>query len=323
MRKTILTGLTAAAAFATAPAVLAEDAAECGDIHFAQVNWTGVSAKTETAAWLLDQLGYDTEVTTASVPIMFQSLASDDADVAMGLWLPTQRSMVREHMVEGDIDLVTMNLDGAKYTVGVNSEAHEEGVEHFEDLDEFKDEFDGEIYGIEAGNDGNEIVQSMIDDDAYGLGDWELVSSSEAGMLSEVRKRSNEGKWTAWLAWAPHPMTINFDMEFLDGGEDYWGPDGGYANVRTMSREGYAWQCPNVGQFLENYEFTVEEQSQMAGFVLNDEMDYAEAGRELIKEHPELLERWFDQGDTFQTGAVKDADGEDNARGVIEDALDL
>lgn len=327
MRNYVLTGIAAAAALGTAPAVMADNGedAECGEVRFVQVNWTGVSGKTETAAWLLEQLGYDTDVTTASVPIMFESLANDDAEAAMGLWLPTQRSMVREHMRDGSIDLVTMNLDGAKYTVGVPADAHDEGVEHFEDLADHEEEFGGEIYGIESGNDGNEIIQDMIDDDAYGLGDWELVESSEAGMLSEVRRKTENDEWIAWLAWAPHPMNVNFDMEFLDGGEDYWGPEQGYATVRTMAREGYAWDCPNVGQFLENYEFTVEEQAEMGDYILNDEMDYDEAGRKLIEDRPELLERWFEPAvdGTYQTGAVKTADGDEDALPVIEDALDM
>jgi len=163
----------------------------------------------------------------------------------------------------------------------------------------------------------------MIEDDAYGMGELSLQPSSEAGMLTEVQRRIDRGKWAAWLAWAPHPMNINIDLEFLNGGEDYWGPNQGGATVYTQAREGYAWSCPNVGQFLENYEYTVEEQSAMAGYVINDEMDYAEAGRKLIKENPELLERWFAQGGTYQTGPVKTKDGKSNARDVVSKALGL
>jgi glycine betaine/proline transport system substrate-binding protein len=52
-------------------------------------------------------------------------------------------------------------------------------------------------------------------------------------------------------------------------------------------------------------------------------MDYAEAGRKLIKEHPELLERWFGSGGTYQTGPVKNVSGDNNAKGVIEAALGI
>lgn len=324
MKKRILAILVAAGALMIgSPALAQQEGADCGTVRFVQVNWTGVSAKTETAAWMLEQLGYDTDVITASVPIMFQSLADDDRDVAFGLWLPTQRGMVREYMTEGSIDMVATNLRGAKYTLAVPTYVYEAGVRHFDDLDDHRDRFDGEIYGIEAGNDGNLIVKNMIEDDAYGLGNWKLVPSSEAGMLSEVQRRVRNEEWIVYLGWAPHPMNLNVDMNFLQGGAQYWGPNQGGATVHTLTRTGFAWQCPNAGQFLANYEYTVEEQSRMAANVVNDDMGYAEAGRALIESKPELLERWFAEGGAYQTGAVKTADGNNNAREAIANALGL
>ncbi|MFP4258841.1 MAG: ABC transporter substrate-binding protein [Desulfovermiculus sp.] len=294
------------------------------EVRLVQVNWTGVTAKTETAAYLLEKIGYKTDVVTASVPIMFQSLSQEERDVALGLWLPTQREMIRKHMLKGDIDLVTTNLTGAKYTVAVTKEAYEEGVQHFSDLDKYKDKFDSTIYGIEAGNDGNEVILDMIEDDAYGLGDWELMPSSEAGMLTQVKREINrDNPWIAWLGWAPHPMNLNIDMKFLHGGEEYWGPNQGAATVHTICRTGYAWKNPNIGQFFENYTFTVDEQAQMGDYVINQDMDYVEAGIKLIKEKPELLERWFDQGGTYKTDVVKTADGKQDALEAIKEAMDL
>lgn len=323
MLKKTLTALAATAALSIGSTALAAEDAACGKVRFGQVNWTGVSAKTETAVWLLQQMGYETDLITASVPIMFQSLSNDERDAFLGLWLPTQRSMVQDNMRKGNIDIVTKNLEGAKYTVGVSQAAWDAGVKHFEDLDEHKEKFGGTIYGIEAGNDGNQIIQQMISDGVYGLDDWELQPSSEAGMLTQVQRRHDRDKWSAWLAWAPHPMNLNIDLQFLQGGAEYWGPNQGGATVYTLARRGYAWQCPNVGQFLENYTFTVAEQSQMAGYVINEEMDYAEAGRKLIEDKPELLDRWLGDGGTYQTGPVKTADGNQNAREVVAEALGL
>lgn len=322
MMKRIFTALVATVALTAGTTAMAAER-ECNEIQFGQVNWTGVSAKTETAAWMLNQMGYETDIITASVPIMFESLAGNEIDAFLGLWLPTQRSMIEKHMAEGKIDIVTRNLEGAKYTVGVNQAAWDAGVRHFSDLKDHIDRFDGEILGIEAGNDGNLIIKQMIEDNAYGMKGFELKPSSEAGMLTEVQRRIKRDKWAAWLAWAPHPMNLNIDLQFLNGGEDYWGPNQGGATVYTLTREGYAWQCPNAGQFLENYRFTVEEQSRMAGYVINEDMDYDEAGRRLIKEKPELLERWFGAGGTYQTGPIKTADGKKNAMDVVAKALGL
>ena len=46
----------------------------------------------------------------------------------------------------------------------------------------------GKIYGIEPGNDGNRLILGMIKDDKFGLKGFELVESSEQGMLAQVER---------------------------------------------------------------------------------------------------------------------------------------
>ena len=46
------------------------------------------------------------------------------------------------------------------------------------------------IYGIEPGNDGNCLILDIIEADDFGLGDFELVESREAGMLSQVAREA-------------------------------------------------------------------------------------------------------------------------------------
>jgi glycine betaine/proline transport system substrate-binding protein len=308
---------------APAASQAAGDPEACKTVRLEQVNWTGVTAKTETLAWMLEQLGYETENVTASVPIMFQSLANNDRDAFLGLWLPTQHSMVEKFMKKGQIDIVSKNLENAKYTLAVQDYVYEAGVRHFSDLDKYKEKFEGRIHGIEAGNDGNQLILDMIADDAYGLGDWELVPSSEAGMLTHVRRSLPKEGWDVWLGWEPHPMNLNIDMKYLDGGEDYFGPNKGGATVYTLTRTGYAWECRNVGQLLENYQFTLDEQNMMGDFVINQDMTYLEAGQKLIREKPELLDRWFSRGGTYVSTGVSTFDGSSKARPVVAEALGI
>lgn len=323
MLKRSIAALTIAGTLAMAPTAYAASDNTCDTLRFAKVNWTGVSIKTATAAWILEELGYKPDVTAGSVSIVLQSVANNDSDTFLGLWLPSQRGMVRKHMEAGNIDIVTKNLEGAKYTVAVSKDAWENGVKHFRDLAENAEKFDNRIFGIEAGNEGNGFIRDMISDNVYGMGGMELQPSSEAGMLTAVQNRHRRGEWAAWLGWAPHPMNINIEMKFLNGGEDYFGPNQGGANVYTLAHKGFAWKCPNIGQFLENFTLAVEEQSRMAGYVLNDDMDNEEAGQRMIRENPALLERWVGQGGTYQTGPIKTADGSRNAREVIRNALGL
>src|SRR3546814_17224390 len=92
----------------------------------------------------------------------------------------------------------------------------------------------------------------MIDQDAFDLGDFEVVESSEQGMLAPVARAVRAKQDIVFLGWAPHPMNNNFDLVYLSGGDDVFGPDYGGATVYTTVRKGYAGQCPNVGKRTEN-----------------------------------------------------------------------
>lgn len=284
---------------------------DCQQIGFANVNWTGVTVKTEIASHILEALGYDTIVTTASVPIAFQAVAKGERDLFFGLWLPSQQSMIQPYLESGEVKKLVANLEGAKYTLAVPTYVYEAGVHSFGDLDEHKDKFGGKIYGIEAGNDGNIIIKTMIESGDYGLDDWQIMPSSEAGMLAQVQRSIRRDDWVVFLGWAPHPMNLNIDMSYLEGGEKYFGPGGGSATVYTIATTGFAEQCPNVAEFLKQYTVTVDEQSVWGDLVINQEMDYWEAGLQFIQKHPEVLERWL-QG-------VKTADGEQVALPVVRE----
>ncbi len=287
----------------------------CRDLGIASVNWTGVSVKSELAQRIFEALGYETTLTTASVPIAFQAVASGERDVFFGLWLPTQQSMIAPFLESGEVEKVVTNLAGAKYTLAVPTFVWEAGVKHYSDLDDHREQFDGRIYGIEAGNDGNVLIQNMIDDDAFGLGDWQLMASSEAGMLVQVQRSVPREEWVVFLGWAPHPMNRNIDMKFLNGGADYFGPDQGAATVHTIATSGYAEKCGNVGRFLRQYTMSVDDQSLAGGFVLDDGMDYIDAGIALVEERPDLLETWLQGVNTW--------DGEQQALPAVKEELGL
>ncbi|WP_435101698.1 glycine betaine ABC transporter substrate-binding protein [Arhodomonas sp. AD133] len=316
MSKRTILATAAAASFCVTAGLGGAQAAEpqeCQSVGIASVNWTGVSVKSHLMQDLLESLGYEVTLTTASVPIAFQAVGSGERDFFLGLWLPTQQSMIQPFLEDGKVEKVRANLEGAKYTLAVPEHVYNEGVEHFSDLDEHKAKFDGRILGIEAGNDGNLIIQDMIDKDAYGLGDWELMASSEAGMLTQVKRSMRNEDWVVYLGWAPHPMTRNIDMKFLEGGEDFFGPDQGGATVHTIASTGYTEQCPNVGRLLEQFSVSVDDQSLMGDYVLNEGMDYSPAAKQFVQQRPEKLAEWLD--------GVKTADGSQDALPVAKKAM--
>ncbi|SEK57399.1 choline ABC transporter substrate-binding protein [Halomonas daqiaonensis] len=298
LNRRLTLGLGAAALGFSVSPLQAAAPESCEIVRFAEVGWTDITATTALTTEVLEAMGYETRIDTVSVPIAYQGMKNDDFDVFLGNWMPSMASISDPFVEDGDVDRLGANLEGAKYTLAVPQYVHDAGVTSVEDLAEHAEEFDSEIHGIEAGNDGNQLIQQMIDDDAFGLGDWQLIDSSEAGMLAELSARTPDEQWMVFLGWEPHPMNTNFDMAYLEGAGDYFGPDLGGATVYTNTRAGFVEECANVGELLENLEFTLEMENQLMGEIMDEGTDPRDAARAYLQANPEILETWLEGVET-------------------------
>jgi glycine betaine/proline transport system substrate-binding protein len=293
-RSTPLRAALAAGAAALALGVPAQALASCDSVTFSDVGWTDITATTAVATTLLDALGYDTRTLVLSVPVTYTSMAAGDVDVFLGNWMPTMEADIAPYREAGTVDTVRVNLTGAKYTLAVNETAAALGIADFADIAAQSDALAGSIYGIEPGNDGNRLILDMIAADAFGLGSFTLVESSEQGMLAQVARANDRGEPMVFLGWEPHPMNANFDMTYLAGGDDWFGPDFGGAEVRTNTRAGLVVECPNLGQFLQNLEFTLAMENEIMGAILNDGTEPGEAARAWLSANTDAIGPWLD-----------------------------
>ena len=294
---TLKPALTALALLAATPAF-----AQCDKVIFSDVGWTDITATTAATSVVLEALGYETETKILSVPVTYISLSKGDIDVFLGNWMPTMEADIAPYRDAGTVDTVRTNLTGAKYTLAVNKAAADLGIASFADIATHKDALEGKIYGIEAGNDGNRLIMDMIAADAFGLGSFSVAESSEQGMLAQVTRADRRNEPIVFLGWEPHPMNANFDMTYLEGGDDWFGPNLGGAEVRTNTRAGYAAECPNLGAFFNNLEFTLAMENEIMGAILNDGTDPAEAAKTWLTANPNVLNGWL-SGVTTRDGA--------------------
>jgi len=286
--------------------------AACEEVRFSDVGWTDITATTAATSFVLEALGYDTSTDILSVPVTYASMAEGDIDVFLGNWMPTMEGDIATYREAGTVDTVRTNLTGAKYTLATNAAGVAAGITDFASIVAAADALDGKIYGIEAGNDGNRLIQDMIDGDVFGLSDFEVVESSEQGMLAQVERAVDREEPVVFLGWEPHPMNANFELTYLPGGDDFFGPDLGGAIVATNTRAGYVGECPNVGQLLENLEFTLAMENEIMGAILNDGVDPEDAAKAWLAAHSDTWIAWVD--------GVTTLDGSD-AVGAVEAAL--
>jgi glycine betaine/proline transport system substrate-binding protein len=249
-------------------------------------------------------LGYETNTSVLSVPVTYTSLANGDIDVFLGNWMPTMEADIAPYRDAGTVDTVRANLEGAKYTLATNAHGAAAGIADFADIAAARDALDGEIYGIEPGNDGNRLILDMIAADAFGLGaaEFDVVESSEQGMLAQVARAVDRGEPIVFLAWEPHPMNANFDLTYLTGGDDWFGPDLGGATVYTNTRAGYVEACPNVGALLTNLEFSLAMENEIMGAILNDGADPVDAATAWMQANPDAVMGWLDGVTTIDGG---------------------
>ncbi len=296
-------------------AALASDPAACQTVRFSDVGWTDITATTATASVVLEALGYTPDTQLLSVPVTYTSLSSGDIDVFLGNWMPTMEADIAPYREDGSVETLTTNLTGAKYTLAVPAYTYEAGLQSFEDIAKFRDELSGQIYGIEPGNDGNRLILDMIEAGQFGLDGFEVVESSEAGMLSAVTRAARQEQHIVFLGWEPHPMNANVEMEYLSGGDDVFGPDYGGATVHTNVRAGYTDECPNVGHFLTNLVFSLEMENEIMGAILDENQDPAAAATEWLSANPEVLDVWLADVATFE-GAPESVDVVRSALGI-------
>jgi len=287
----------------------AGDAASCQAVKMSDIGWTDVTAITALTGAMLDAMGYKSDIKQLAVPVTFASMKNKDIDVFLGNWMPSMVEDIKAYTADGSVETISANLPtGAFYTLAVPDYTYDKGLHDFADIAKFKDSLHAKFYGIEPGNDGNRHILDMIKDPKFKLDGFELVESSEAGMLSQVAKSTQNKEDIVFLGWAPHPMNANFKMKYLTGGDDLFGPNMGAAVVNTTVRKGYLTECPNVGKLVKQLKFEVGMENEVMGQILDKSVDPKTAAVAYIKAHPDVMKGWFDGVTTFDgSGPAEDA----------------
>jgi glycine betaine/proline transport system substrate-binding protein len=296
--------LASVATLALAGAVAAEG---CDTVIFSDVGWTDITATTAATTLVLEALGYETETKVLSVPVTYTGLAEGDIDVFLGNWMPSMEADIAPYRDAGTVDTVRANLEGAKYTLATNEHGAALGITDFTKIKDHAEALGSQIYGIEPGNDGNRLVLEAIESPAYGMDGFEIVESSEQGMLAEVASKTEAGEPIVFLAWEPHPMNANFKLTYLTGGDDLFGPNFGGATIFTNTRAGYVAECPNTGKLLQNLAFTLPMENEIMGAILNDGADPRDAAKAWLTANPTVWEPWLEGVTTKDGGDAKAA----------------
>lgn len=285
--------IAALALVSLCPPAIAADDPSCQKVRFADVGWSDVAATTGLASVVLEALGYQPSVTVASIRVALTGIKNRQIDVFLGYWNPAMAPQMEPFVAAAQVKVLERpNLEGARYSLAVPQYLYDKGLKRFDDIARFRKDLGGKIHGIEPGNDGNALIQGMIRDNRFGLGNFDLVESSEAGMVGEARRAFIFKKPILFLGWEPHPMNAQMKMRYLSGGDEVFGPNLGEAKVYTVVTPALEARCPNLSAFLNNLQFTTDIENQVMGPILERARPNV-AARNFLKRNPGVVEPWL------------------------------
>lgn len=280
-RRIRLAGLALATGAAlTAGAAQAQDK---GTVHLAYVEWSSEVASTNVVRAVLEQAGYEVDMTSLSAAAMWQAVASGDADAIVAAWLPTTHADYIDR-VGDDVEDLGVNLDGTK--LGLVVPAYSD-IETIGDLNDQADAFNGEIIGIDPGAGLMGLTEEVID--TYGL-DLRLRSGSGATMTAALASAIDNEEDIVVTGWTPHWKFARFDLKYL---EDPQGVYGGAEQIHTIVRQGLADDMPEAYAILDAFEWTPEQMGEVMLMNQDEDSDPYENAKQWVEENQEQVQEWL------------------------------
>jgi len=308
-----LAGALLAAPLTWSSAALAEEPAQ---VRFSVPAWPGVTVKTALASRLLETLGYEVRQQELGSTITYEALTQGELDAFLAAWLPAQNGMYETTLEKGLIVDLGNNVDGARLGFAVPAYVYEAGVTSAEDLadEEVAEKLGRTVYSIEVGSGMSDTLNEAVENDTYGLGDWDLSETSTPGMLSAADAAIAREEWIVFAGWTPHWMNIEYDIRYLDDTQDMWGPDGGRSDVKTLVTTDFSESNPNATRLLDQLVFTADDQSAMIRGFSYEEREPEEVALQWLRDNPKRVAAFLE--------GVTTRDGEP-AWPVVQQALEI
>jgi len=255
------------------------------DVTIAMVNWIECVANAHLSKVVLEEKGYNVSLVNADVAPVFTAVSKGDADVFMEVWEPVthqvymekfgnQLEKVGEVYQEGMLALVVPEY------VTINS---------IDELNDVKDKFKGKIVGIDPGAGIMGITQKAIDE--YGL-DYELMPSSEAGMLASLKRAYDRGEWVVVTGWKPHSKFARYDLKLLEDPKKVLGEA---ETISIVAQKGWSERRPELATFFSNFKMNDELWGSLMVEIESKVGKEDEAARKWYHAHKDVVDAWFEK----------------------------
>ena len=252
-------------------------------ITIAFVNWSECIANTHLAKVALEAHGYQVDLINADVAPVFEAVANGDADVFMELWEPVTHKPYMDKFGDKVEQLGTIYKDGRLALVVPEYVT----IDSINQLNKYKDKFGGKIIGINPGAGIMRITNQVIKD--YGL-NYQLITSSEAGMLAALKKAYDQKEWIVTTGWKPHTMFAKWNLKILKDPKKVMGDA---ETISIIATKGWAAKNPVAAAFFSNFKMNDDLLGTLMFQVEAAPGKEDEAAKKWYEAHEKLVDGWF------------------------------
>lgn len=256
-----------------------------GKVTLGMFNWDEDIAVTNLWKVILEDEGYEVEISAADPGPVFAGLAKGDSDAVLDVWLPLTHKEYLEKYGDDIVELGAWN-DDAKLAIAVNADAP---IDSLTELADHADEFDNRLVGIEPGAGETGVVENDLIP-AYGLDGMEFMTSSTPAMLTELDSAMKKGDNIAVTLWHPHWAYDAYDLKDL---EDPEGAMGDAEKLYAYGSSELEKELPEVAGWLKNFKMDTDTLNSLENVLLNENKDedkYEEIIREWISENQDYVD---------------------------------
>ncbi|MDR5860182.1 glycine betaine ABC transporter substrate-binding protein [Halomonas eurihalina] len=276
-----IAGLALAAGSALAAGTV--QAQDKGTVELGYVEWSSEVASTNVVRAVLEQAGYDVELTSLSAAAMWQAVASGDSDAIVAAWLPTTHADYLER-VGDEVENLGPNLEGTKLGLVVPEYTN---VDSIDELNANADTFNNEIIGIDPGAGLMGLSEEVVDE--YGL-DLDLRSGSGATMTAALQSAIQNEEDVVVTGWTPHWMFARWDLKYLDDPKNVYG---GAEHINTIVRQGLKEDMSEAYAILDAFAWTPEQMGEVMLMNQEEGADPYENAKKWVEENQDVVQEWL------------------------------
>ncbi|KKE78494.1 glycine betaine ABC transporter substrate-binding protein [Oceanobacillus caeni] len=264
-----------------------EDEASKGTINIGQISWAENIAVTNMWKVILEEEGYEVKFHLLDMGTQMAALENDALDINLEVWLPVQdKEYVEQYKDKVNFSEETW-YDNAK--VGLVVPSYLEEINSIEDLKKNSELFQGEITGFDPGAGTMLVTEEVIEE--YDL-DYELLSSSEPAMLTEIEAATENKEPIVAPLWNPHRVFSELDLKYLEDPKEVYG---GVEKIYHATRLGFAEDFPEVSEWIKNWKMDDQSVGELMSYVNEAEEngeDPMVGAEKWIEDNEELVNEW-------------------------------